>query len=68
MVEERRLKVREQRTSRIKRILQRVEEHVEEWRKRDAAHAADADAFRGLLWAEAGRGGRKGAPAGGGYE
>lgn len=43
----------EQRTSRIKKILQRVEEHVEEWRKRDAAHAAEADAFRGLLWAEA---------------
>ncbi len=43
----------EQRTSRIKRILQRVEEHVEEWRQRDAAHAAEADAFRGMLWAEA---------------
>lgn len=43
----------EQRTSRIKKILQRVEEHVEEWRKRDAAHAAEADAFRGLMWAEA---------------
>ena len=43
----------EQRTSRIKRILQRVEEHVEEWRQRDAAHAAEADAFRGVLWAEA---------------
>ena len=53
MVEERRLKVGEQRTSRIKRILQRVEEHIEEWRQRDAAHAAEADAFRGLLWAEA---------------
>jgi hypothetical protein len=45
--------VGEQRTSRIKRILQRVEEHVEEWRQRDAAHAAEADAFRGMLWAEA---------------
>ena len=43
----------QQRTSRIKRILQRVEEHVEEWRQRDAAHAAEADAFRGMLWAEA---------------
>ena len=43
----------EQRTSRIKRILQRVEEHIEEWRQRDAAHAAEADAFRGMLWAEA---------------
>jgi hypothetical protein len=45
--------VGEQRTSRIKRILQRVEEHVEEWRQRDAALAAEADAFRGMLWAEA---------------
>jgi hypothetical protein len=53
VVEERRPKVGEQRTSRMKRILQRVEEHVEEWRKRDAAHAAEADAFRGMLWAEA---------------
>ena len=43
----------EQRTSRIKRILQRVEEHVEEWRQRDAAHAAEADTFRSMLWAEA---------------
>ena len=53
MVEERRFKVGEQRTSRIKRILQRVEEHVEEWRQRDAAHAAEADTFRSMLWAEA---------------
>jgi len=45
--------VGEQRTSRIKRILQRVEEHVEEWRQRDAAHAAEADTFRSMLWAEA---------------
>jgi hypothetical protein len=43
----------EQRTSRMKRILQRVEEHVEEWRKRDANRHADAEAFRGMLWAEA---------------
>ena len=43
----------QQRTSRIKRILQRVEEHVEEWRQRDAAHAAEADTFRSMLWAEA---------------
>ena len=43
----------EQRTSRIKRILQRVEEHIEEWRQRDAAHAAEADTFRSMLWAEA---------------
>jgi sialic acid synthase SpsE len=45
--------VGEQRTSRIKRILQRVEEHIEEWRQRDAAHAAEADTFRSMLWAEA---------------
>jgi hypothetical protein len=45
--------VGQQRTSRIKRILQRVEEHVEEWRQRDAAHAAEADTFRSMLWAEA---------------
>jgi hypothetical protein len=52
-VEERRLRMGEQRTSRIERILQRVEEHVEEWRRRDAARHAEADAFRGILWAEA---------------
>lgn len=43
----------ERRTSRIKRILQRVEEHIEEWRQRDATHAAEADTFRSMLWAEA---------------
>ena len=43
----------EQRTSRLKRILQRVEEHVEDWRKRDAALKAEADAMRGQMWAEA---------------
>ena len=43
----------EQRTSRIKRILQRIEEHVEEWRKQDAALKAEADASRDRLWAEA---------------
>jgi hypothetical protein len=43
----------EQRTSRLKRILQRVEEHVEDWRKRDAALSAEADAMRGQMWAEA---------------
>jgi hypothetical protein len=52
-VEERRLRMGEQRTSRIERILRRVEEHVEEWRRRDAARHAEADAFRGRLWAEA---------------
>ena len=43
----------ERRTSVIERILQRVEEHVEEWRKRDAALQAEADASRSRLWAEA---------------
>ena len=43
----------EQRTSRIKRVLQRVEEHVEVWRKRDAALKAEADLARDQLWAEA---------------
>ena len=43
----------EPRTSRLKRILQRVEEHVEDWRKRDSALQAEADAGRSQLWAEA---------------
>jgi hypothetical protein len=43
----------EQRTSRLKRILQRVEEHVEDWRKRDATLKAEADAMRDQMWAEA---------------
>ena len=43
----------EQRTSRLKRILKRVEEHVEDWRKQDAVLKAEADAMRGQMWAEA---------------
>jgi hypothetical protein len=43
----------EQRTSMIVRIVQRVEEHIEEWRRRDAARAAEADANRDQLWAAA---------------
>ena len=43
----------EQRTSRLKRILQRVEEHVEDWRKRDAVLKAEADDMRDQMWAEA---------------
>jgi hypothetical protein len=43
----------ERRTSAIERILQRIEEHVEEWRRRDAALQAEADASRSQLWAEA---------------
>ena len=43
----------ERRTSAIERILHRIEEHVEEWRKRDAALQAEADVSRSQLWAEA---------------
>jgi hypothetical protein len=39
----------EQRTSMIERIVQRVEE----WRRRDAERAAEADANRDQLWAAA---------------
>ena len=43
----------ERRTSTMERILQRVEEHVENWRKQDATLKAEADASRSQLWAEA---------------
>lgn len=43
----------ERRPSAIERILQRVEEHVEDWRRRDSALQAEADASRSRLWAEA---------------
>ena len=43
----------ERRTSAIERILQRIEEHIEQWRKREAALQAEADASRSQLWAEA---------------
>ena len=43
----------ERHASAIERILHRIEEHVEEWRKRDAALQAEADASRSRLWAEA---------------
>jgi hypothetical protein len=43
----------ERRPSAIERILQRVEEHVEDWRRRDASLQAEADASRSRLWAEA---------------
>jgi hypothetical protein len=43
----------EQRTSMIARIVQRVEDHIEEWRRRDAALSAEADANRDQLWAAA---------------
>ena len=43
----------ERRQSMIERVVQRVEEHIEEWRKRDAARAAEAEANRDQLWAAA---------------
>jgi hypothetical protein len=43
----------EHRTSMIERIVNRIEGHIEEWRKRDAARAAEAEAHRDELWAAA---------------
>jgi hypothetical protein len=43
----------EHRASAIERVLHRIEEHLEDWRKRDAALQAEVDASRGRLWAEA---------------
>jgi IS30 family transposase len=43
----------EHRASMIERIVQRVEGRIEEWRRRDAAYAAEADANRDQLWAAA---------------
>ena len=43
----------EQRSSAIERMLQRIEEHIEDWRRRDAALQAEADISRSRLWAEA---------------
>ena len=43
----------EHRTSMIERIVNRVEDHIEEWRRRDAARAAEAEANRDQLWAAA---------------
>jgi hypothetical protein len=39
--------------SAIERVLHRIEEHLEDWRKREAALQAEADASRSRLWAEA---------------
>lgn len=43
----------EQRASAIERILQRIEEHIEDWRRRDSELRAEADASRNRLWDEA---------------
>jgi hypothetical protein len=43
----------ERRTSMLERVLHRIEEHVEEWRKQDAARKSEAASHREELWAEA---------------
>ena len=43
----------EHRGSPIERILHRIEGRLEDWRKREAALQAEADASRSRLWAEA---------------
>lgn len=43
----------EQGGSAIERILKGIEEHIEDWRRRDSALQAEADASRSRLWAEA---------------
>ena len=43
----------EQGGSAIERMLNRIEEHIEDWRRRDSALQAEADASRSQLWAEA---------------
>jgi hypothetical protein len=43
----------ERRTPMIERIVHRVEEHIEEWRKRDAVRHTETEANRDRLWAAA---------------
>ena len=43
----------EHRGSPIERVLHRIEERLEDWREREAALQAEADASRSRLWAEA---------------
>ncbi len=43
----------ERRTPMIERILHRIEEHVEDWRRRDAARNTELASHREELWAEA---------------
>lgn len=49
----RRHRMGEQRMSMIERIVHRIEEHIEEWRKQDAARKREADENRDKLWAAA---------------
>src|SRR5215212_7428242 len=50
---DREVRMGEHRTSMIERVVHRVEEHIEEWRRRDAARHTEADANRDQLWAAA---------------
>ena len=43
----------ERRESMIERVVHRVEEHIEQWRKHNAARAAEAEDNRDQLWAAA---------------
>jgi alkanesulfonate monooxygenase SsuD/methylene tetrahydromethanopterin reductase-like flavin-dependent oxidoreductase (luciferase family) len=43
----------EHHASAIERVLHRIEEHLEDWRRKDAALQAAADESRSRLWAEA---------------
>ena len=43
----------EHRTSRIERIVHRIEEHIEDWRREEATRYAEAEANRDELWAAA---------------
>jgi C4-type Zn-finger protein len=43
----------EQRESTIERILHRIEDHVQEWRRQERARETEAAAQREALWAEA---------------
>lgn len=43
----------QQRMSMIERVVNRIEGHIEEWRKQDAARHRQADANRDELWAAA---------------
>jgi hypothetical protein len=47
------LQMSERRLPIIEKILHRVEDRIEEWRRQDQARKADAEADRDKLWAEA---------------
>ena len=43
----------QRRESMIERVVRRVEGHIEEWRRQNAARHAEAEANRDQLWAAA---------------